>query len=118
MDARRVLRVSEAIKEELSEIIGFEMEDPRVAEVDVTDVLVSPDSKHATVRVGLRGDDRQNRKSLEALDHAAGFLRHELAVRLQLRHAPELHFEQDKNPDVDYRIDVLLKRARKSRARE
>ena len=118
MDARRILRVSEAVKEELSEIIGFEMEDPRLAEVDVTDVMVSPDSKHATVRVALRGGGRQARKSLEALEHASSFLRRELAARLQLRHVPELHFAEDKNPDVDYRIDVLLKKARKTRARE
>ena len=59
MDVRRILRVSEAVKEELAEIIGFEMEDPRLLEVDVTDVQVSPDSRHAAVKVSLRGDAKQ-----------------------------------------------------------
>ncbi|MEO8597156.1 MAG: 30S ribosome-binding factor RbfA [Candidatus Solibacter sp.] len=118
MDARRILKVSEAVKEELSEIVGFEMEDPRLAEVDVTDVLVSPDSRHASVRVAVRGDERQVKKVLEALEHASGFLRRELASRLQLRYVPELHFAHDKNPDVDTRLDILLRRARKTRARE
>ena len=55
MDVRRILRVSEAVKEELYEIIGFEMEDPRLLEVEVTDVQVSPDSRHAAIKVALRG---------------------------------------------------------------
>ncbi len=118
MDERRTLRVSEAVKEELSEIIGFEMEDPRLLDVDVTDVQVSPDSRHATIKVGLRGDERNQHQSMAALEHAAGYLRRELALRLQLRHVPELHFEQDKNPNVEGRIDFLLRRVRKSRGRD
>lgn len=118
MDERRTLRVSEAVREELSEIIGFEMEDPRLLEVDVTEVHVSPDSRHATVKIAARGDDHQQNQALAALAHASGYLRRELAFRLQLRHVPELHFERDKNPDADSRIDFLLRRAKKSRARD
>jgi ribosome-binding factor A len=54
---------------------------------------------------------------MAALDHARHYLRHELASRLTLRHVPELHFEQNRNPDVESRIDFLLKRAKKSRGR-
>lgn len=118
MDERRTLRVSEAVREELAEIIGFEMEDPRVLEVDVTEVTVSPDSRHATVKVACRGTDRQQNDAIAALQHAAGYLRRELASRLQLRHVPELHFDRDKNPDVESRVDFLLRRAKKSRAKD
>ncbi len=118
MDVRRILRVSEAIKEELNEIVGFEMEDPRLLDVDVTNVQVSPDSRHATIKVSLRGDAKRQKHALEALEHASGFLRRELALRLQLRQVPELHFEQDKNPDVENRVDFLLRRVRKSRGRD
>jgi ribosome-binding factor A len=117
MDERRTLRVSEAVREELSEIIGFEMSDPRVAEVDITEVHVSPDGRHVNVKVAARGDERRQKDSLAALDHARHYLRHELGLRLSLRHVPELHFERDRNPDVESRIDFLLKRAKKSRAR-
>jgi len=117
MDERRSLRVSEAVREELTELIGFETADPRLLMVDVVDVHVSADGKHANVRVGLRGNEKEQKQSMEALEHAAGFLRHELAGRLTLRHVPELHFSQDKNPDVESRIDFLLKRAKKSRGR-
>ena len=109
------MRVAEAVREELSEIIGFETDDPRLLTVDVTEVHVSPDGRHASIRVALRGDEREQRESLAALEHAQGYLRHELAARLSLRRVPELHFERDKNPDVDNRIEFLLKRAKKTR---
>jgi len=115
MDERRTLRISEAVREELSEIIGFETNDPRLTAVEVTDVHVSPDGRHATIVVALRGTEKEARDSLAALEHAQGYLRHELATRLSLRHVPELRFQQDKNPDVESRIDFLLRRAKKSR---
>ncbi len=118
MDERRTLRVSEAVREELAEIIGFETEDPRLLAVEVVEVHVSSDGRHAHVRVTIRGNEREQRQSLEALDHARHYLRHELATRLSLRHVPELHFEQDRYPDVESRIDFLLKRAKKSRGRD
>ena len=117
MDERRSLRVSEAVREELSELIGFETADPRLLAVEVIEVHVSPDGKHASVKVAIRGTEKEQKQSLAALEHASGFLRHELAQRLTLRHIPELHFSQDKNPDVESRIDFLLKRAKKSRGR-
>jgi ribosome-binding factor A len=115
MDDHRVQRVSVAVREELSEIIGFEMSDPRLATVDVTDVLVSPDSRHAHVKVAASGDDREQAKALAALDHAKHFLRHELARRLSLRRIPELHFTADRWSDASDRVDLLLKRAKKKR---
>jgi ribosome-binding factor A len=117
MDERRTLRVSEAIREELTEIIGFETEDPRLLAVEVIDTHVSPDGRHATVKVVLRGTQREQKESLAALEHARHYLRHELASRLSLRHVPELHFNQDHNPDVESRIDFLLKRAKRLRSR-
>ena len=117
MDERRTLRVSEAVREELAEIIGFESSDPRLLPVEVIEAHVSPDGRHATVRVAVRGTDREQKESMAALDHARHYLRHELASRLDLRHAPELHFTQDRNMDVESRIDFLIKRAKKSRQR-
>ena len=117
MDERRALRVSEALREELSEIIGFESDDPRLLAVEVSDVHVSTDGRHATIRVAARGTEREQTQSMAALEHAQGYLRHELATRLNLRRVPELHFERDKAPDADTRIDFLIKRAKKSRGR-
>jgi ribosome-binding factor A len=118
MDERRTARVSEAVREELAEIVGFELDDPRLIGVDVTEVHVSPDARHATVKVSIRGAERDQNQAVAALEHASGYLRRELAGRLQLRHVPELHFERDKNADVESRVEFLLRRAKKSRARE
>jgi ribosome-binding factor A len=118
MDERRTARVAEAVREELAEIINFELDDPRLAGVEVTDVQVSPDGRHANIKVSARGDERTQNKALAALEHANSYLRRELAGRLQLRHVPELHFDRDKNPDVESRVDFLLRRAKKSRARD
>jgi ribosome-binding factor A len=117
MDERRTLRVSEALREELTELIGFETEDPRLLAVEVVEAHVSPDGRHATVRVAIRGTEKEQRESLAALEHARHYLRHEIASRLSLRHVPELHFDQARHPDVESRIDFLLKRAKKLRSR-
>jgi ribosome-binding factor A len=116
MDEHRSRRVSEAVKEELSELIGFEMDDPRVANIQVTIVEVSPDMRHAHVKVAV--DTGEEKKALTALQHAENFLRHELASRLNLRRVPELHFSVDSHPDADGRIDFLLRRAKRTKARD
>lgn len=115
MDEHRTQRVSVAVQEELAEIIGFELDDPRLLDITVTEVHVSSDGRYAQIKVAPAGDERQQKDSLTALDHARHYLRHELATRLSLRHVPELHFELDHHPDAENRIEVLLKRAKKSR---
>jgi ribosome-binding factor A len=116
MEEHRARRVSEAVKEELAELIGFEMDDPRLASVNVTSADVSPDMRIAHVKVAIEAG--QEKKALEALEHAKGFLKHELASRLNLRRVPDLHFSSDTHPDAESRIDFLLRRAKRTRARE
>jgi ribosome-binding factor A len=115
MDDHRAQRVSEAVREELAEIIGFEMDDPRLLAVNVGDVEVTPDSRHARVKVIAPGSPSEQRHIMAALDNARHFLRHKVAVRLNLRKAPELHFEIDRWAQADNRVDILLKRANKKR---
>lgn len=115
MDTRRSLRLSEIIREELSEIIGFEMSDPRLGPVAVTDVRVMPGTRHAQISVSLSGDDREQQDALKALDHARNYLRHELARRLNIRRIPELHFQAAPSLDTAGRIELLLDRAKKKR---
>src|SRR5262249_22588328 len=118
MDERRILRVSEAVREELIELISFEMADPRLLAVEVTHVNMSSDGRDARVLVGLRGDERARKEALAGLDHARHYLRHELARRLSLRRVPELHFEADAGSELENRIERLLQRARKTRGQD
>jgi ribosome-binding factor A len=116
MEDHRARRVSEAVKEELAELIGFEMDDPRLASVNVTAADVSPDMRVAHVKIAI--GDGDEKKALAALEHASGYLKHELASRLNLRRIPDLHFSADTHPDAESRIDFLLRRAKKIRARD
>ena len=118
MDPYRAERVSEALREELEELIGYEMSDPRVDGLTVTEVLLSPDYKKAEVRLGMPADDETRKQALEALEHARGFLKRELALRLQLFRLPELYFSPDLSVTLAARMQQLLKRVRKGRPRE
>ena len=113
----RTERIAEALREELSELIGYELDDPRVASALVTDVHISPDKRHALVRVGAHtaGDTEQ---ALEALEKAKHFLRRQLATRLEMYRIPELHFEADVLAEAGDRMDNLLKRIKKGRPRD
>jgi len=117
MTDHRVERITEAIREELAEIIGFELSDPRIGSATVTDVQISPDKRHAFVRVGI-GPNTDKKETLAALEHARNFLRHELSERLALYRIPELHFEADIATELGGRMEHLLKRVRKGRPRE
>lgn len=117
MDPRRLQRLSEAMREELNEIIGYEMEDPRLGSVTVTDVHVSPDSRNARIMVRIPGDRAAQDQSLEALKRAGGFIRHQLAERIDVFRIPDLRFEPDAMVEAS-RVDMLLKRVRKGRARD
>lgn len=118
MDPHRAERVSEAIREELDELIGYEMSDPRVAGLTVTEVLLSPDLKKAEVRLGMPAEDEKRKQALQALDHARTFLKRELAFRLQLFRVPDLHFSADLSVTLTSRMEHLLKRVKKGRPRE
>ncbi len=117
MDTHRAERVSEALREELSELISYEMSDPRVGGAVVTDVHVSPDLKHAAVEVSF-GEGEDAAKGLSALEGAKGFLRREVARRLELFRVPELHFDAAPAAQPGTRIDHLLKRVRRGRPRD
>ena len=118
MDPHRAERLSEALREELDELIEYEMTDPRVNGVVVTDVVVSPDLKKAEVRLAMPPDDAARKEALSALEHAKGFLRRELAVRLQLYRIPDLYFASDLSTGLTTRVESLLKRVRKGRPRD
>src|SRR5688572_11992901 len=79
MDPRRAQRVAETLREELSEMIAYELDDPRVLAVDVTEVQVAPDMKKAVVRVSLHGDAEERGEALKALEHARHFLRRQIS---------------------------------------
>ncbi len=105
---RRQKRVSELLKEEIGSLILRETRDPRLDGVTVTDVEISPDLNHARVYVSMIGSDEEKAEAVEALDHASGFLRHELGQRLELRRVPQLDFRFDRSLERGQRILNLI----------
>lgn len=105
-DFPRSRRVAEQIRQELADILWREVRDPRVKGVTLTAVEVSTDLEHAkvwfTVLTGDAGD------AARALQHAAGFLRRELAHRLRLRLAPSLGFHYDESVERGARLSHLI----------
>ena len=108
MPGRRAERLAEQIKEELSLIIGGEVEDPRVESVTVTAAKLSADLRTAKIYVSIIGTGDEIKGSLAALGHARGFIRHQLGNVLRMRHTPELHFVYDDADVRAARIEELL----------
>lgn len=110
--SRRAERVADLIRQELGQLLEREVKDPRVGFVTVMSVEVSGDLRIARVAVSILGDEKQREQSLEGLAAAQGFLRHELAQRLALRHTPAVVFELDRSLQSEQRIDELPRRTR------
>ena len=116
MDPIRLQRVSEQIREELTELIEYEMDDPRVEGITVTDVHISPDGKRARVMVSLRSAEGRE-DTMAALEHARAYLRTQVAQRLSLHRTPDIQFEVDSVIDPKH-LNKILKRIKKGRPRD
>ena len=106
---RRPERVAEQVREEIAQIVGYELEDPRLTMVTVTDVRMSENLRDAKVYVLVSGTDEEAAKALRALQHAAPYVRRQLAVELNLRHAPQLNFVRDTVEERAARVEDLLR---------
>jgi len=106
-------RLAETLREELTDVLSGELQDPRVGLVTVTEVKLPPDMRIAQVFVSVAGDEVEQQRSLAGLMAAKGFIRSQLAVRLQLRHLPDLRFELDRSKELGQRLDTLLTRSAK-----
>jgi ribosome-binding factor A len=108
MPSRRRERVSGLLLQTLAEILLREVKDPRVAGVTLTDATISPDLKIAKVFfTTFREEDRS--ATLAGLQSAAGYMKHQLASRMRLRHTPELHFLYDTTLEQAHRLEHLLR---------
>jgi ribosome-binding factor A len=101
-------RIAETLREEIAQIVGYELEDPRLTMVTVTEVRVADDLRDASVYVTVEGDEQEHEKALVALRHAAPYVRKQLGFALSLRHTPALHFVRDTVEEKAARVDTLL----------
>lgn len=104
----RLQRINDRIREELSEVLLQEVSDPRLEGISVTDVKVDRELAYADVYISaLEGSERW-KDIHEGLQHAQGFLRHELSQRVELRVFPRLRFRWDPTFERAERIEKLI----------
>lgn len=105
---RRQDQLAQVIARELSDLMRLRMKDPRIGFASITAVEVTRDLSYAKVFVSVMGTPDEQRETMRGLRHAAGFLRHELAQRLTIRHVPEITFELDESIARGARVIELL----------
>lgn len=115
MDPKRAKRVGVRIRDEISDLLLRRVKDPRIAFVTITDVDVSPDLRRAKVYYSVMGTEAERRRAAEGFDRAVGFIRRELAARLQLKFMPEIGFVYDPSLEYGDKIEQLLRDIRGER---
>ena len=108
-------RINEEFKREISDLIRNELKDVRLtAMISVTSVKVTKDLRYAKVYVSIFAKNEEEKKeNLEALKSAAGFVRREIAQRINLRYSPQILFEIDDSIDYGMKIDSLIEQTKR-----
>ena len=105
----RAERIADHIKDEVSQLLSFEVKDPAIGLLTVTHVKMTSDMGLAHVYYTLVGDDIERRKTAKALDRATPFVRRRLAESMNMRRAPEVKFHYDENLERQERVETLLR---------
>lgn len=114
--SRRLQRINVLLRQEISDLIRRELRDPRLAEiVTLTRVNTSPDLTSATAYVSIMGGDDEKNATVDALNHAAPFLRRQLTSRLTIRRTPDIHFALDQSMEEAAHVLDLMKHLPKAR---
>ncbi len=118
MTSRRLLKAAEAIREVVAASILTELRDPRVQDVTVVGVKVSPDMREAQIAVSIMGDESQQQLSLRGLQNAAGFLQSRIASRIEARYTPRLQFVIDKGIQHSLLVGEILEKIKRENEEE
>lgn len=111
----RLTRINDEIKRELSIIVRSELKDPRLGVITtVLKAETTNDLKHCKVYVSVLGDDDKKNEVIEGLKNASGFIRKEMARRVNLRNTPEFKFELDNSLEYSIKMSKLIAEANKN----
>jgi ribosome-binding factor A len=116
MSKKHEKRISDLVRLHICELIEREINDPRVvdANITVTDVEVTPDTRYAKIFFSLIGDDEKKADAQRGLNSASGFLSRELGKRLRTRNTPHISFEFDESLERGDRMEQLFDEIKKS----
>jgi ribosome-binding factor A len=115
MSTRRLLKAAEAIRGVVSMAILTELRDPRVQNVTVVGVEVTPDMREAKVLVSVMGNEAQQRTVLKGLQNSVGFLQAKIADRIETRYIPRLTFVMDEGVKKSVAVQQILEQISKER---
>jgi ribosome-binding factor A len=115
MSTRRLLKAAEAIRGVVSMAILTELRDPRVQNVTVVGVEVTPDMREAKVLVSVMGNEAQQRTVLKGLQNSVGFLQSKIADRIETRYIPRLTFVMDEGVKKSVAVQQILEQISKER---
>lgn len=101
-------RTATQIRSILSDLFTFQLSDPRLSGLTVTDVKIDRELQHANIYVHALGEDEREQEVMAGLEHANGYIRREVARKLQLRSAPYVHFHWDPTLAHAEHINELL----------
>jgi ribosome-binding factor A len=104
----RAQRISERLQEELSEMIIYEISDPRLEGISITEIKIDRELAFADIYVSALEGSSRSKEILEGLEHAQGFLRHELSQRVELRSFPRLRFHWDPTFEKAEKIEQII----------
>lgn len=111
----RLNRINEELKKEISQIISYELKNPEATQMmTVTRAKITPDFKYAKIYVSVLNFNKAD-KAIEILQKSAGFIRSQIAKRINLRITPELVFEKDDSLEYGSRIDSILEELKKDK---
>lgn len=108
--SRKQERLDVILQKEISQIIQFELKNPKLGFVTITDVQVTKDLSQAKVFVSFLGKQERNEAGLAVLNHSKGFIRSTLAKRLTIRKCPDLIFVQDRSLEQGNRVEAILRK--------
>lgn len=108
MRKRRLEKIAEALKREISKVIFYELKDPRINLVTVTKTEPSDDLRMAKVYVSVIGDETKKRTTLNALKHARGYIQSIIGKQLELRYTPVLRFLLDDSAGKSVHLSKLI----------
>lgn len=111
MKQQRLSRIDHEMQRVLGTVIAQDLKDPRMGFTTVTRVEATQDLRFAKVYVSIIGDRHVARQTMDALEHAAGFLRGELGHQIKLRYTPELSFVEDRSIERAIELSKTLREA-------
>jgi len=113
----RLQRIADRIKRELSEMLIYELSDPRLRQIYITDVNIDRELAYANIYVSTIEGSSRAKEVLSGLESASGFIRRTLSSRVELRSFPRLRFHWDPTPEQADHIEEVLGSIREDEAR-